>query len=96
MNDYPTPTAATTPAMSPYQAPTTNPAMPSQGAGNDISALVISHLVRTRKWVRLCSVMGFIGSVFMVLAGLFMMISGNMIGSSSGMRGAASSSGGER
>ncbi len=71
--------------MSPYQTPhsLTQP----QPQGNDVSILVISHLVRTRKWVRLCSVLGFIGSGLMLLAGLTITISGSAIGGSAAMKG---------
>ncbi len=97
MNDHPIPTpiaeASTpptpTPQMSPYQTPNTVVQTQAQNSNNAISTIVISHLVRTRKWVRLCSVLGFIGSALMVLAGLFMMISGGTLGTSSRIGGAA-------
>ena len=94
MNDYPTPSPiseASTPPMSPYQTPNTVVQDHGQTPNSDnaVSMMVITLLVRTRKWVRLCSVLGFIGSAFMVLAGLFMMISGGTIGASSGISGAA-------
>ena len=38
--------------------------------------MVINHLVRTRGWVRLCSVLGFISSALMILAGLAMLLGG--------------------
>lgn len=38
--------------------------------------MVIQQLVRTRRWVRLCSVIGFIGSAFMLLGGIGMSIAG--------------------
>jgi hypothetical protein len=101
MNDSPTPSPisqasqAPTPSltepqpMSPYQTPDTlvQPQGQPQGPANDVSALVISHLVRTRKWVRLCSVLGFIGSGFMLLGGLAMIISGSAMGASSSIKG---------
>lgn len=103
MSDYPTPTPVTqgsqapapTPApqqaMSPYQTPNTH--VPATNVSGEISSIAISHLVRTRKWVRLCSVMGFIGSAFMILAGIIMMATGGMLGASSGLRGSAYSTG---
>ncbi len=92
MNDYPTSSPiseASTPPMSPYQTPNTVVQTQAQNSDNAVSIMIIGILVRTRKWVRLCSVLGFIGSAFMVLAGLFMMISGGTLGASSGMGGAA-------
>ncbi len=97
MNDHPAPSSLSqasqapdpslSPAqpMSPYQTP--HSLVQPEAPGNDVSVLVISHLVRTRKWVRLCSVLGFIGSGLMLLAGLAMMISGSAIGSSAAMKG---------
>lgn len=75
MSDFPTPTAITsTPAAAPYQTPTSTPQY--QELNKSVSNIVINHLVRTRGWVRLCSVLGFIGSAFMVLAGLVMLVGG--------------------
>jgi len=53
-----------------------------------VSPGVIQALAGTKPWVRLCSIMGFIGAGFMILGGL-MMIAGGAIGgmSSSSMRG---------
>ena len=89
MSDYPTPSFSTAEASNPeasnpeasnpeasnlYQSPTTQPQYAEQQA--EVSAMIINQLVRTRGWVRLCSIIGFIGSAFMVLGGIFMLIGG--------------------
>lgn len=102
MSDYPTPTAvsqtpqapapATSPApqMSPYQTPQSpNSLAQTMTHGGDVSAIAISHLVRTRKWVRLCSVLGFIGSALMLLGSLGMMVTGGAVSSASRLQGSA-------
>jgi hypothetical protein len=70
MSDFPTPTAA----MSPYQTPSHS--SENSDDHSAVSAMVVNQLVRTRAWVRLCSVLGFVGSAFMVLAGLAMLLGG--------------------
>ena len=98
MSDYPTPTTVSqnptsaTPAMSPVQesSPYQTPGSydPAPAAAGEVSATAIHFLVRTRKWVRFCSVMGFIGAAFLVLAAISMMLVTSMAGSLSGVRGA--------
>ena len=57
-------------------------------ATGQVSAGIIQALAGTKPWVRLCSIMGFIGAGFMILAGLMMMAGGAIGGSSnSSMRG---------
>ncbi len=51
-----------------------NPAPGSSDPG--ISQQAIQALAGTKPWVRLCSVIGFIGSGFMVLGGIFMILGG--------------------
>lgn len=58
----------------PYQSGSANPLFHDQGEA--VSAMVITQLVRTRRWVRLCSVIGFIGAAFMLLAGVVMTFAG--------------------
>lgn len=70
MSDFPTPTAT----MSPYQTPSHS--SENRDDSSAVSAMVVNQLVRTRGWVRLCSVLGFIGSALMVLAGLAMLLGG--------------------
>lgn len=52
---------------SPYQAPSTNPSATYQA---EVSALSLDILRRTRVWVRLLSVLGFVGLALMFLGGL--------------------------
>jgi hypothetical protein len=74
MSDYPTPSLPTAKASNLYQSPPTQPQYAEQQA--EVSAMIINQLVRTRGWVRLCSIIGFIGSAFMVVGGIFMLIGG--------------------
>lgn len=59
----------------PYASSTTG-IHPSFGSSGDISQPLIDALAGTKPWVRLCSVIGFIGAGFMVLGGIAMMIGG--------------------
>lgn len=65
----------------PYQA-SSHSAYPAYSGGN-VSPGTQQALAGTKPWVRLCSIMGFIGAGFMILAGLLMMTSGAMVGMSS-------------
>ncbi|NWK56862.1 hypothetical protein HW115_14660 [Verrucomicrobiaceae bacterium N1E253] len=82
MSDYPAPSLSTQEASNLYQAPGVHPQM--QVSDPSVSAMIINQLVRTRGWVRLCSVVGFIGAGFMLLGGLFMVIGGAALPLSSG------------
>jgi magnesium-transporting ATPase (P-type) len=57
----------------PYQtsAPSAYPA-----SSGSVTPGVLQALAATKPWVRLCSIMGFIGAGFMILAGLLMMAGG--------------------
>lgn len=66
--------------MSPYQTPVAAQGTPGSGG---ISAEAVNQLVRTRKWVKLCSVIGFIGAAFLLLACVGMLLAGGTVGTSS-------------
>jgi hypothetical protein len=59
----------------PYASSTTG-IHPSFGSSGNISPQVVEALAGTKPWVRLCSVIGFIGAGFMILGGIVMMIGG--------------------
>ena len=61
----------------PYQPGAYSGSYPT--ATGQVSAGVIRALNGTRPWVRLCSILGFIGAGFMIIAGLIM-IAGGAIG----------------
>jgi hypothetical protein len=62
------------------QDPYTAPAASLEGYGhagsNEVVAVVIDQLARTKVWVRLISILIYIGAAFLVLAGIFMGIGG--------------------
>jgi hypothetical protein len=62
-----------------YYAP---PKSDLKSLSTEIQSL-IKPLLATKPWARLCSIIGFIGSVFMVLAGLGMMLGGVAMGQNS-------------
>jgi Family of unknown function (DUF5362) len=64
----------------PYQASSHSAYPTSSGS---VTPATLQALAGTKPWVRLCSIMGFIGAGFMILAGLAMMTSGAMVGMSS-------------
>ena len=49
-----------------------------------VSAMAVDLLRQTKPWVTFLSVMGFIASAFMLLAGLFMMVAGAMVPKNAG------------
>ena len=61
----------------PYQASSHSAYPTSSGS---VTPATLQALAGTRPWVRLCSIMGFIGAGFMILAGLLMMTTGAMAG----------------
>lgn len=65
----------------PYQA-SSHSAYPASSSGS-VTPAALQALSGTKPWVRLCSIMGFIGAGFMILAGLLMMTTGAMAGMSS-------------
>jgi hypothetical protein len=58
----------------PYQA-SSHSAYPVS-AGGSVTPAILQSLAGTRPWVRLCSIMGFIGAGFMILA----MVGGVLVG----------------
>lgn len=62
----------------PYQA-SSHSAYPASSGGH-ITPATLQALAGTKPWVRLCSILGFIGAGFMILAGLLMMTTGAMAG----------------
>ena len=64
----------------PYQASSHSAYPASSGS---VTPATLQALAGTKPWVRLCSIMGFIGAGFMILAGLLMITSGAMVGMSS-------------
>ena len=64
----------------PYQASSHSAYPTSSGS---VTPATLQALAGTKPWVRLCSIMGFIGAGFMILAGLLMMTTGAMAGMSS-------------
>ncbi|MEM9236253.1 MAG: DUF5362 family protein [Verrucomicrobiota bacterium] len=64
----------------PYATAGTDPA--HQGSSSAISAGVLRALAGTKPWVRFCSIIGFIASGLMILAGLFMMVGGGLLAAS--------------
>ncbi len=64
----------------PYQASSHSAYPTSSGS---VTPATLQALAGTKPWVRLCSVMGFIGAGFMILVGLLMMTTGAMVGMSS-------------
>jgi hypothetical protein len=77
--------------MNPYSPPADLPPYPvaappypvATGAGAGVSEATILALRQTRPWVMFLSILAFIGSAFMLLAGLFM-IGAGLVASSSG------------
>lgn len=70
----------------PYQTGDYRSSYPT--ATSQVSPGIIQALAGTKPWVRLCSVMGFIGAGFMIIGGLMMMAGGAIGGmSNSGLRG---------
>lgn len=70
----------------PYSSSGINPI--AQAGGSAVSQGVLNALAGTKPWVRLCSIIGFIGTGLMVVFGLLMMIGGGFAafsGSDSGM-----------
>ncbi len=65
----------------PYQA-SSHSAYPASSGGS-ITPATLQALAGTKPWVRLCSVLGFIGAGFMIIAGLLMITTGAMAGLSS-------------
>ena len=59
----------------PYQASSHSAYPASNGI---VTRAVIDALAATRPWVRLCSVLGFIGAGFMILAALAIMVTGTV------------------
>lgn len=59
----------------PYQASSHSAYPASSGM---VTRAVIDSLAATRPWVRLCSILGFIGAGFMILAALGIMASGTL------------------
>jgi hypothetical protein len=55
------------------QPPSAESNMPALGS---ITPLMIAHLRATKPWVRLVSIMGFIGSAFIILAAMGMLVFG--------------------
>ena len=67
----------------PYMPPGSQlsaPPMSSVAGGEGVSAVALDHLRNTKPWVRLLSVLGFIGSAFMVIAGLVFMVGAGALG----------------
>ena len=62
----------------PYQASRSGDYYSPQGM---VSPATYQALAATKPWVRLCSVMGFIGAGFMILGGIGMIASGAILGS---------------
>lgn len=69
----------------PYSSPTTVSADPT-GAG-PVTPGVIQALAATKPWVRLCSIIGFIGAGLMILFGGFMLIGGGVMMAGGGDQG---------
>lgn len=63
----------------PYQAGGHH-AHPSASPSGSMTPAILQSLAGTKPWVRLCSVMGFIGAGFMILGGIVMMVSGAALG----------------
>lgn len=70
-------------AIDPYSSPTADFTSVSRPTETGITQGVIQQLAGTKPWVRLISVMVFIGAGLMVLAGLGMMVVGGLASSSS-------------
>lgn len=68
----------------PYMPPGSQlsaPPMASMGGGGEgVSAVSLEHLRNTKPWVRLLSVMGFIGSALLVIVALAMMVGSSFMG----------------
>lgn len=67
----------------PYMPPGSQlsaPPMASIGGGEGVSAVSLEHLRNTKPWVRLLSVMGFIGSALLVIVALAMMVGSSFMG----------------
>ena len=67
----------------PYMPPGSQlsaPPMASMGGGEGVSAVSLEHLRNTKPWVRLLSVMGFIGSALLVIVALAMMVGSGFMG----------------
>jgi hypothetical protein len=57
----------------PYEPPAADPALGTSLDGSmstDAPPVVVEHLIRTRPWVKFCSLAGFIASGFLILIGL--------------------------
>lgn len=67
----------------PYATSGINPI--SQESGNSVEQGVLQALAGTKPWVKFCSIIGFIGTGLMVLAGLFMILAGFISGSRMGL-----------
>lgn len=67
----------------PYSSPSSDLFGSRSTENTGVSDLTLQHLARTKGWVRFFSVLGFIGSAFMLLAGTVMLVT----------RGAASADG---
>lgn len=64
-----------TPPSSPLSAPP-RPGLSPEGVGST----TLDHLKGTKPWVRLFSIVGFIGSAFLVIFGLFLMVGAGFLG----------------
>jgi hypothetical protein len=69
------PTNPYTPPSSPLSAPP-RPGLSPEGVGST----TLGYLKETKPWVRLFSVLGFIGSAFLVIAALLMMVGAGFLG----------------
>ena len=64
-------------SYNPYEAPgTSGYGMPQQAANGTLTPLMVEHMRGARPWVRLLSILCFIGAGFMVLAAGMMFLSG--------------------
>lgn len=65
----------------PYATQQTDPSTPPDMHGNTaITPNVIQALAGTKPWVRLCSILGFIGSGLMIIAGALMILGSAFMG----------------
>lgn len=67
----------------PYMPPGSQlsaPPMASVAGGEGVSTTSLEHLRNTKPWVRLISVMLFIGSAFLIIFGLLIMVGGGFMG----------------
>jgi Family of unknown function (DUF5362) len=70
------------PMRNPYAPPGSRldgPAIASGGSSDGVSSLVLEHLKNTKPWVRLLSILGFIGAVLMLILGVVVIAGGSLV-----------------